>query len=75
MNEKKIMKPSTLLKEEFSRDLINLCNNSELPFFILEYVLKDVYLEVKSLAQKQYELDLAKYYSDLEKCEGSKNDE
>lgn len=75
MNEKKIVKPSTLLKEEFSRDLINLCNNSGLPFFILEYVLKDVYLEVKSIAQKQYESDLAKYNSDLEKYDCSKLDE
>lgn len=61
MNENEVMKPTTLLKEDFTQSLIDLCNNSGLPFFIMEYILKDVYLEVKTLAKKQYESDLMKY--------------
>lgn len=61
MRENNIVKPATLLKEDFLRSLIDLCNNSGLPLFVVEYILKDVYLEVKTLAQKQYEADLAKY--------------
>lgn len=61
MNEKEVVKPHTLLKEEFVRSLIDLCNNSGLPLFVMEYILRDVYLEVKNLAQKQYESDLLAY--------------
>jgi hypothetical protein len=61
MNERNITKPVTLLKEDFLKSLVELCNNSGLPFFIVEYILKDVYLEVKMLAQKQYESDLMNY--------------
>ena len=61
MNENEVMKPISLLKEDFADSLVNLCNNSGLPFFVLEYILKDVYLEVKGLAKKQYESDLIKY--------------
>ena len=61
MNERNITKPATLLKEDFLKSLVELCNNSGLPFFIVEYILKDVYLEVKMLAQKQYESDLMNY--------------
>lgn len=61
MNERNITKPVTLLKEDFLKSLVELCNDSGLPFFIVEYILKDVYLEVKMLAQKQYESDLMNY--------------
>ena len=70
MNENNIVKPVTLLKEDFLRSLINLCNNSGLPLFVVEYILKDVYLEVKTLAKKQYEADLTKY-NHLNKSEQS----
>lgn len=69
MNENEVMKPTTLLKEDFTQGLIDLCNNSGLPFFIMEYILKDVYSEVKTLAKKQYESDLIKYKQSI------KNDE
>ena len=70
MNENEIMKPTTLLKEDFEKNLINLCNSSGLPFLILEYILRDVYMEVKGLARKQYESDLINYMQSQ-----SKNDE
>lgn len=61
MNENKTNKPATLLKEDFEQGLINLCNSSGLPFFVMEYILKDLYLEVKALAQKQYKTDFEMY--------------
>lgn len=69
MNEKEIVKPAILLKEDFTQNLIELCNNSGLPLFVVEYILRDVYMEVKEVVKKQYESDLAKYKSDLAKCE------
>ena len=37
-----INKPISLIKEDFTTELINLCNNSNLPLFVVEYILKDL---------------------------------
>lgn len=71
MNGNEIIKPVTLLKEDFSRNLIELCNNSGLPLFVIEYILRDVYMEVKELAKRQYETDLEKYNSNLQELKQS----
>lgn len=71
MNENEVMKPATLLKEDFTQSLIDLCNNSGLPFFIMEYILKDIYSEVRALAKKQYESDLIKYKQSIKNDETS----
>ena len=60
MNEK-IEKPITVARQELVDSLANCINNSNLPLFIVEPILKDVYLEVKSLTQKQYEAEKAEY--------------
>lgn len=60
MNEN-INKPITVVRAEFISSLTNLINESTLPLFIVEPILKDLYMEVKSVAQKQYEHDLADY--------------
>ena len=54
-------KPITILYEEFKQDLINLVNNSGLPPFVVEPVIKEVYLEVKQSAKQQYEKDIQEY--------------
>ena len=56
-----LSKPITLIRAEFISNLIDLINNSTLPSFILEHILKDVYLEVSASAQKQYQIDKANY--------------
>ena len=60
MNEN-INKPITIVRAEFISNLANLINTSGLPPFIVEPILKDVYIEVKNAAQKQYEMDVVKY--------------
>lgn len=60
---KKSGKPITIVREEFISSLISLVNESGLPPFIMESILKDVYLEVKDASKKQYEFDLANYKS------------
>ena len=47
--------------EEFKQDLINLVNNSGLPPFVIEPVIKEVYLEVKQSTKQQYEKDVQEY--------------
>lgn len=56
-----ISKPITVARVEFYDNLVNLTNNSMLPPYILEPILKDVYMEVKSMAQRQYESDKRAY--------------
>lgn len=60
MNEK-IEKPITIVRQEFIDTISNDINNCNLPLFVIEPILRDMYLEVKSLFQKQYELEKAEY--------------
>ncbi len=55
------MKPITVAREEFAHSLVELCNNAQLPFFVMESVLKDVLQEVHAASVKQYEADKAEY--------------
>lgn len=64
-----IMKPMTVARHEFVNALTDLVNNSQLPAFVLEAVLKDVYMDIKLIAQRQLENDL-KRYGDAQKKAG-----
>lgn len=61
-----IEKPITLVREDFVDALAALINNSKLPAFIIEPVLRDVHNEVHTLAQKQLEADRERYINALE---------
>lgn len=63
--EKKIEKPITVARQEFIDTIFDAINKCGLPLFIIEPILRDVYLEVKSLSQKQYEMDRDEYESKL----------
>ena len=63
--KEKIEKPITIIRQEFIDNISNDINNSNLPLFIIEPILKDVYLEIKTLSQKQYEIDKEEYESKL----------
>lgn len=56
-----IKKPLSLLQIEFTNNLVNLINNSQLPSFVIELILKDVYKDIALISQKQYELDKKEY--------------
>ena len=60
MNEN-IKKPITIAKEDFSKNLIDLINNSHLPLFVIEYLLKDLIEEVRKASVKQLETDTLEY--------------
>lgn len=64
-DNKNIGKPITLVKEEFVNNLVDLCNNSGLPFFIIESTLKDFIQEVHIASQKQLEADKVQYETAL----------
>lgn len=69
----KIVKPATLLKEDFLNNLVNLCNSSGLPFFVVEYILKDFLLEIHNVSQRQLESDKVKYDDEIKKGQSKKD--
>lgn len=59
-------KPITIVREEFIEELTNLINNSGLPAFILEPVLRDTYNKVKAVERQQLENDKKRYQEMLD---------
>ena len=60
MNEN-IEKPMIVAKQEFMDRLVEDINNCGLPLFVIEPILKDAYAEVRSMLQRQYELEKTQY--------------
>lgn len=54
-------KPITIIRDEFINNLVDLCNNSDLPFFIIEDVLKNTLQEVHGASLRQLEEDKKRY--------------
>jgi hypothetical protein len=63
-------KPYSVLRKEFLDDLVNMVNTTDLPFFVLEPILKDVYITVKNEAEKIYQLEKREYEEYLKSCCG-----
>ena len=59
MNE--IMKPMSVIRQEFAEKIVNDINNSQLPLFVIEPILQNALEAVKDAAQKQYEAEKAQY--------------
>ena len=64
-------KPITVTYEDLKLALANDINQSELPAFIIEFALQDLLNEVRVIANRQYQLDKARYEEGLvkERCE------
>ena len=60
-----IEKPITVARQEFIDTISNDINTCGLPLFVVETILKDIYLEVKALSQRQYETEKAAYEQKL----------
>lgn len=67
MNANNITKPITLVREEFITNMVDLCNNSGLPFFIVEDVLKSLLQEIHIAARQQLEADTKAYSQQIDK--------
>lgn len=66
-SDNKTIKPITVVRAEFMSSLADLINNSSLPFFVIDSILKDIEVEVRAAAQKQYENDKENYEKELSK--------
>lgn len=68
-----INKPISLIKEDFTTELINLCNNSNLPLFVVEYILKDLIQEIHLITKRQLESDKKQYEDALNNMQDINN--
>ena len=62
-------KPLSVRKEEFESSLVQLINNSGLPSYILEPIVKNYYSELKELSQIQTKQEREQYEADKSKEE------
>lgn len=69
----KINKPALLLREEFVINMSNLINNSGLPLFVIEPILRDLLNDVNIELKKQYEHEKMRYESALKALQESEN--
>ena len=68
MNEN-IVKPMSVVRQEFTEQLLNDINNCKLPLFVIEYILQDVLNTVKTAAKQQCEIEKIQYEQQLIKKE------
>lgn len=74
MNET-ITKPMSVMRQEFTGQVINAINNCKLPLFVIEYILQDVLDTVKSAANQQCEMEQMQYEDMLKKNKENENKE
>ena len=67
--DKNIVKPITLIRQEFVDTLVDEINNCQLPMFVIEPILQDLLDQVRTVAQKQYELDKRQYEEQLKEVQ------
>lgn len=56
-----MLKPITVAREEFKKDILQLCENSGLPPFVVEDILKYFLEQVHIAAIEQYKRDKEEY--------------
>ena len=72
---KTINKPVMMLREEFTMNMSNLINNSGLPLFIVEPIMRDMLMEINMAVKKQYEMERAQYEQALMNSQNNNENE
>lgn len=54
-------KPTSVLKREFTAKLVDVINNSGLPYLVVEPIIKDVWNEIKTKEEETYQREKATY--------------
>lgn len=67
-----LVKPMSVVRQEFIEKLVDDINNCQLPLFVVEPILQDILNTVKATAQKQYEAEKAQYEELLKKQKDKK---
>lgn len=69
------MKPMSVMRQEFTEQLVNDINSCKLPLFVIEYILQDVLDTVKSAAKQQCEMEKIQYEQLLKQNQENLNKE
>lgn len=64
MSEKP-QKPVTIIKQEFTEEIIKQINDTQLPMFVIEYILRDILNDVRITSQRQLESDMKNYQENI----------
>lgn len=63
-----IAKPLIIARYEFINELTKIINQCNLPPFIIESILKDFYMDVKNISNKQLADELRQYNKSIANC-------
>lgn len=74
MNEN-VIKPMSVIRQEFTEQLVSDINNCKLPLFVIEYILQDVLETVKTAAKQQCEMEKIQYEELLKRNQENSNKE
>ena len=74
MNET-ITKPMSVMRQEFTGQIVDAINNCKLPLFVIEYILQDVLNTVQSASKQQCEMEAMQYEEMLKKNQEDTNKE
>lgn len=66
-------KPITLRINELKTNLVNTINDANLPPFLLEQILRELYSEASTLATNQAKKEEDEYYKSLQEKENIEN--
>ena len=74
MEDKKTIpeKPIMIAKEEFCEKITKNINESGIPLFIIEYILKDILNDVHNINRQILENEKVKYESELKNVNGKR---
>lgn len=64
--ENRVEKPISVARYEFVQQITSMINGSGLPLCIIESVMKDIYADVRTVAQRQLESDMKAYQTAIE---------
>lgn len=68
-------KPITLVRSDFIKDIANVINNSGLPAFVIEPILKNFLDEVRIVMNQQYENDKIQYEKFISQNDAAQKDD
>lgn len=66
-DKKNIEKPIIIAKEELCQKITLAINESGIPLFVIEYILKDMLNDIHNINQQILENEKIKYKSEIEK--------
>ena len=59
-------KPISLRIQEFQKNISNIIGESELPIFMIKFLIKDLCVEIDNIANDFAQKEIAEYYQSLE---------